>query len=522
MYFCRRNILIDNFTDGFFSDIISDIGYKVILYHSNHSKALNCITLVKEYIFSPFSNKVTRAFCAHTTDVFILFSSELLRRRKYFFSSGNMSKLCAAPKCDRTLRAPCDCCGQNLCLQHLHEHNTILVSKLNPLTDEINVLGDRLNRLNIQQTLGECREKLEQWRLDCYRKIDRLFEQKCQELDQIIINKTEKQREKILHIQSKIDKLIRDQETTQEDIDILTSTVRHLENEMNKIEEAHVSVMSRPLLIDESTVQVKEIFEKEFDASAISTVCKTIAYPLGSWRSLATNGRLLLIHLAPDLCFVNAELTVIKQVLWPHGGINDICWSSTLDQFIVAVKDNIFLVDKNTMSIKSIETVGNRNWLTCTCFNEQLFLSENKWGSTIIEVSLPSFTITKEWKPPITCTMDENILNTVYNNGTLVIVIINKVEESIRMELRPCTTLDCIWSLTLDTVYKNMKLCCCSLTCDEWLMADHNTGRLLHITADGKMKETIPYEAIPYHVTVFSSSTLVIATEKEINFHKLL
>ena len=52
-------------------------------------------------------------------------------------------------------------------------------------------------------------------------------------------------------------------------------------------------------------------------------------------------------------------------------------------------------------------------------------------------------------------------------------------------------------------------------------MADHNAGRLLHITADGKMKETIPYKEIPYRVTLFGSNMLAIATENSINFHKI-
>jgi hypothetical protein len=68
----------------------------------------------------------------------------------------------------------------------LHAHNGILVSKLNPLSDEINALGDRLNRMNIQQTLDK-------WRLDCHKKIDYFFEQKCQELEQTITAKTDGQ-----------------------------------------------------------------------------------------------------------------------------------------------------------------------------------------------------------------------------------------------------------------------------------------------------------------------------------------
>ncbi|CAF4234517.1 unnamed protein product, partial [Rotaria sp. Silwood2] len=97
-----------------------------------------------------------------------------------------MSQSCSIEKCTRTSRGLCDCCQQNLCLQHLNEHNTLLVSLLNPLADELNALGVRLETLNIEKVIGNSRQKLEQWRQDCHKKIDCFFGQKCQELDQLI------------------------------------------------------------------------------------------------------------------------------------------------------------------------------------------------------------------------------------------------------------------------------------------------------------------------------------------------
>jgi hypothetical protein len=72
-----------------------------------------------------------------------------------------MSQSCAVAKCIRASRGLCDCCTQYLCIQHLSEHNASLISQLNPLTDEINALGDRLKTINIQTTAGGCRRKLE-------------------------------------------------------------------------------------------------------------------------------------------------------------------------------------------------------------------------------------------------------------------------------------------------------------------------------------------------------------------------
>jgi hypothetical protein len=405
----------------------------------------------------------------------------------------------------------------------LNEHNDVLNSQLNPLVDEINALGERLKALNIQDIYGDCRQKLEQWCRDCHKKIDHFFEQKCQELDRLVAEKLDKQRENITQIRSKVAELIRDQEATRQDIDTLTSTIRHLEKEMNKIEQAHCRIDTYPLLIDDTIVQFNKIYEHEFDLSTLSSVHRTIAYPARSSRALSSNDRLLLIHQAPNLCFLNVELTIIKQVLWPHGIIDNMCWTSTLAQFIVIVKDNIYLVDENTMSIESMQTIEKQNWFSCTCFNDQLFMSTRTWGSSIVEIRLSSpITIIKEWKSPRTCTMDEWIDDIVYTNGTLAVLIRNKVEMLMRMELRSCKTLDRLWSLLLDVAYiKDRAFHCCSLNCNGWLVVDFTDGRLLHITTDGKMKQAIKYKAIPYHITLFTPDMLAISTMPSVNFHKI-
>jgi hypothetical protein len=291
---------------------------------------------------------------------------------------------------------------------------------------------------------------------------------------------------------------------------------------MIKIEQTRFSVDTRPLLIDDTIVHVKEISSQNFNSSSFSSVYKTIASPPGSRVSLASNDRLLSIHQKPNLCFVNHELTIVKQVLWPYDTINDMCWSSTLNSFIVIAKGNIFLVDENTMSIESVQTVEKQNWLSCTCFNDQLFLSTSVWGPSIVEVSLsPSIAIIKEWKSPITCTMAECIDDIVYNNETLAVVISSQVKKSIRMELRSYKTLDRLWSVALNVVWENATFRCCSLNCDEWFVADHGAGRLLHIAADGKMKETIKYKETPYRSTLFGSNMLAISAENGTNLHKI-
>jgi hypothetical protein len=134
---------------------------------------------------------------------------------------------------------------------------------------------------------------------------------------------------------------------------------------------------------------------------------------------------------------------------------------------------------------------------------------------------LPSIELVNEWKSPHTCARDELIYDIVYNDGTLGMVINNRSAKSLRMEVRSAETLDPLWSLRFDTVCnQNMIFHGCLLTCDEWLVVDYETKRLLHITRDGQLKVTTPYDTIPHCANLFANM-LVVSTAGVLNFHKL-
>ncbi|CAF2187146.1 unnamed protein product [Rotaria magnacalcarata] len=145
-----------------------------------------------------------------------------------------MSQSYSINKCIRASRGLCDWCRKSLCLQHLSEHNALPVAQLNPFTDEINQLGDRLKTLTIEQTTSNSRRKLRQWHEDCHKKIDCFLENKCQELDQIINEKVEQPQKNFNRIHLKITDLINAQEATRQDIDSLNSTIQRLKSQMNK------------------------------------------------------------------------------------------------------------------------------------------------------------------------------------------------------------------------------------------------------------------------------------------------
>ncbi len=431
-----------------------------------------------------------------------------------------MSRPCALIKCIRASRGLCDCCQKHLCLQHLNEHNATLITQLNPLTDEINALGDRLRAINIRKGMGESYRKLEQWRMDCHQKIDQLFEQKCEELDRLVEEKVKKQQKELVRIQTKIAELIREQETTRQDIDSLTSSIDQLKKQMDNIEQTSLTINARPLLIDDSFIRIKST--NELDLSTLPPVNKTINCPSGNKVLIHSNDRFLLMHQKPNLCLVDQQINIIKEVLWNHDTIYDMCWSATVNRFITIGKKSISLLDENTLATDNVQTIERRDWLSCTCSETSLFLSTNEGGSSIIKFSLlPSIKLLKEWKYPQTCARDEVIDNIKYNNGTLGLIINHTSEKSLRMELRSIETLHHVWSLRFDSVCRQHTVFrCCLLTGDEWLVTDYETKRLLHVTKDGKLKRTISYDPTPGCASLFSNM-LVVSRTGGINFHKL-
>jgi hypothetical protein len=273
-------------------------------------------------------------------------------------------------------------------------------------------------------------------------------------------------------------------------------------------------------VIDDSYIHVREI--NELDLSILSPACKTINRPTGSRVVINSNDRFLLMHQKPNLCLVDPEMNIVKEVLWNHDALWDMCWSSTIKRFIFVEGKCIFLIDDETMTIDNVRTIEERKWLSCTCSETYLFLVTNEIGSSVMKFTLfPTIKLTKEWKSPQTCACNEIIDNIIYNNETLGVVIRNKTEKSLRLELKSAETLDRIWSLGFDTVCnQNIIFRCCLLTNDEWLVIDYETKRLLHVTKDGKLKTMISYDSDLRSANLFAKM-LVVSTKGGVNFHNL-
>ena len=434
-----------------------------------------------------------------------------------------MSQTCANNPCSRPARALCYCCQQNLCMSHLIEHNNRLNDRLNPLVDMIKMLDERMSMMDVSKIFLNYREQLEQWRGESHQKIEEMFERKCEELNGILLEKFHEQREKIHAVQFQISELLREQQVTQDDLYYLSSMVEHLDKETNNIQENFIDIRIQPLTFDQQMIQIRGLNEENYDLTMLSPVYKSINLPEGSFGAMASNDRYLLIHQAPDLCLIRQDLTIFKRVAWRHEILHNLCWSTTLGRFILIDSKNIFLLDEHSMSIEKVRTNDKRKWMSCTCSEKYLFLSSNDWGSSITKFTLDATRkLDKQQQSSDVCGKDEYVDVIVYHHDRLAMIIRNSSQQNFRMELRTAENLNRIWSVQLDLKWNPKKpFHCCTFIGDDWLVADYELGRLVHITKSGRMKSTTPYNSIPNCLTRFGSNILAISTKNTVNFHEL-
>jgi hypothetical protein len=394
---------------------------------------------------------------------------------------------------------------------------------LNYFVDEINTLADQLLLLNIEIN-DKSHKKLEKWRDDCYTMINHYYEKKHQELQQRYVERVEKYGKEIHQMKEKVNDLIREEEATHEDIPTLKATINDIRRDIKQFEDKSIIVDIHPLIIDEDLIEIEKCTSNEIEISTLPPPFRTIDCSNEGWPAMTSNNRYLLMDQYPNLHLFDKELTIVKEFPWTYDRITDMCWSSTLNSFIMVTdKDGVFLLDENITSMEPIKTIDKKKWLSCTCSDATLFITTNGDGSNIYEFHLLSlFNLIKQWNPPESCEQNELIHNIAYNNDALALMIRHESNRTMKIELRSSITLDRLWSLPLDLIDTGGRIYrVCLLKCDAWLVIDHKTSHLLHISKDGKLKTTENYDPTPENAVSFGSNILAIRTTNCVNFHRV-
>jgi hypothetical protein len=275
-------------------------------------------------------------------------------------------------------------------------------------------------------------------------------------------------------------------------------------------------------MIDESWFHFEEANINRFDLSKISPVCKTINYTDKSKVVITSNDRFVLMHQLPDLCLIDQNLDITRRNTWIYGEIRRMCWSSSYYRFIIVSEQGVFLVDETTMSIEKLKIAQERKWHSCTCSDTCLFLSTYALASSIMEYNLfPTVEFVKEWKSPDTCREEEWINDMKYNRESIALLIKNPPKKTLFIELRISETLERLWSFQIDCInLVTNAFNCCLVNDEEWLVTNHDSDSLVHITKDGKSKSSHAYKPSPWCAALVGSDMIAISNTNGVNFHK--
>ncbi|CAF1187161.1 unnamed protein product, partial [Adineta ricciae] len=218
-----------------------------------------------------------------------------------------MSQSCIIESCCSTLGILCHCCDKTFCPDHLDEHYESINEQLKPLVEEINLLNDQIMNKTKMKLIGNCLDKLNQWRNESYKTINHFYEKKCQELEEYYMKHTENQQIEINEIEPKLNKLIHEQNTTEEDIKLLKSTIDILKQQIKELHQISYHINIRSFELNENCLSIEQIQTNEIDFTVLLSPFKTIDCSNYS-RLICSNGEnMLLMHKNSELHLFNKE-----------------------------------------------------------------------------------------------------------------------------------------------------------------------------------------------------------------------
>ncbi|CAF4816071.1 unnamed protein product, partial [Rotaria sp. Silwood2] len=138
------------------------------------------------------------------------------------------------------------------------------------------------------------------------------------------------------------------------------------------------------------------------NTSILSILYHTIEC-IDGWQSeLTSNNQSILISVSNNLGLFDRDLNRIKKTPWKFECIYDMCWLSTLSNFIVITdKKKVYRIHETTLSIERIYGIEENDWLSCTYSDTDLYLTICETGSNIFQFKLlPLIRPVEQWQPP--------------------------------------------------------------------------------------------------------------------------
>lgn len=432
---------------------------------------------------------------------------------------------CSKESCTRPSEGACYSCKKKFCREHLKQHEDSMNADLDRLAKEMKSVSNRYTLIDPQQLVNECGQRLDKWRNDCYEQINRVYEEKCEELLQDWSQRVNKPRKHIDVMESKLNEIVRKKKPTHEEIQQVTETIRYIDLQIKDIDQKGIQMAMPSFVIDKNSKPSKESNIEEVGGFQLESSYKSVDCSTRSGAAIAANAKTILVNEYEYLNLFDQELILVQQIPWKNGQIYDMIWSTQLNNFIIITDRRIvYRLNESPLSCTPAPSIPQEKWWSCTCSDKFLYMSTYGIDPCIFQFYLsPKFEHIKQWRVPDTCQQYESIHDINYANETLGLMISNSSDKITRLEVRSSTTLNPIWSLTLkmDQISYQPSMHCCRIKNSEWIVVMENIPHIFHISKDGTLKKTIAYKPTPWNALLCASNILAIRTENYLFLHNI-
>ncbi|CAF3086898.1 unnamed protein product [Rotaria sp. Silwood2] len=165
---------------------------------------------------------------------------------------------CATSDCKSFSNALCLHCNTFVCTKHYLEHVKLINDNVVHLSDQLNSIISSLNQFNITRLAEHATEQLEQWREECHRMIDKLYDEKKTSLETIIQLKLKEERSVGKQLCESVQKLLDQDNASYYQVEQLKKLIKAFNDRCTTLEKSdffHIDI--KPLEINTHLITIK-------------------------------------------------------------------------------------------------------------------------------------------------------------------------------------------------------------------------------------------------------------------------
>jgi len=160
------------------------------------------------------------------------------------------SSKCSITGCKRDFDALCTHCQSNVCSKHYIEHVKLANDELVPLADQLNSI---ISSIKQHDPLHQAFQQLEKWRETSHRHIDKICNEKKQQLQAEVQQKVEKQMNKLRELSQQVKELIDDGNASFKQIEKIKKDIEDCQQQCKQFEKSdYVCLNLKPIEIETS------------------------------------------------------------------------------------------------------------------------------------------------------------------------------------------------------------------------------------------------------------------------------